>query len=163
MASLCNVSKRESLTFCGFCGFWFSKVINQNSLSWAEKNGKNADSLSLKCLPLKRFITPRKVAQGFHSTAWFWGMSWRVSNRPSLKILAFAASDSSKSSINIAYPERYGMGKTPMVTVYSVDCLKALSFHVKLLIALLNCSVWAMSQQVLRCFKASVRSRCWLL
>ena len=34
-----------------------------------------------------------------------------------IESLAFAASDSSKSSIKIAYPERNGMGKTPMVTV----------------------------------------------
>ena len=46
-----------------------------------------------------------------------YGESFAVSNRASLKILAFAASDSSKSSIKIAYPERNGMGKTPMVTV----------------------------------------------
>ena len=40
-----------------------------------------------------------------------------VCHRASLKSLAFAASDSSKSSIKIAYPERNGMGKTQMVTV----------------------------------------------
>ena len=50
------------------------------------------------------------------------GNSFAVSNRASLNILALAASDSSKLSIKIAYPERNGMRKTPMVTVYSVNC-----------------------------------------
>ena len=44
------------------------------------------------------------------------GESFSVSNRASLKILAFAASDSPKSSIKIAYPERNTMEKKPMVT-----------------------------------------------
>ena len=83
-------------------------------------NGKNAHSHSLKCSPLEGFITPRKVAEtstqlyGFEECH---GESFAVCNRASLKSLAFAASDSSKSSIKIAYPERNGMGKTPVVIV----------------------------------------------
>ena len=75
---------------------------------------------SLKCSPLEGWITPRKVAktstqlrgvEGCH------GESFALCNRASLKSLAFAASDSSKSSIKIAYPERNGLGKTPVVIV----------------------------------------------
>ena len=45
------------------------------------------------------------------------GASFSVSHRASLKILAFAASDSPKSSIKVAYPERNRMEKKPIVTV----------------------------------------------
>ena len=45
------------------------------------------------------------------------GESFAVCNRASLKSLAFAASDSSKSSIKIAYPERNTVGKKLMVIV----------------------------------------------
>ena len=45
------------------------------------------------------------------------GESFAVCNRASLKSLAFAASDSSKSSIKIAYPERNTVEKKPVVTV----------------------------------------------
>ena len=38
-------------------------------------------------------------------------LSFTVYNRPSLKSLAFPVSDSSKSPIKIAYPERSGMGE----------------------------------------------------
>ena len=54
----------------------------------------------LKCLPLKGCITPRKVAEtstqlyGFEECH---GESFAVCNQASLKSLAFAASDSSKS------------------------------------------------------------------
>ena len=81
---------------------------------------KNADSHSLKCSPLEGWITPRKVAETstqLHGFEEYYGESYAVCHRVSLKTLAFAASDSSKSSIKIAYPERNGMGKTPMVTV----------------------------------------------
>ena len=47
----------------------------------------------------------------------YYGESFAVCHLASLKSLAFAASDSLKSSIKIAYPERNGMGKTQMVTV----------------------------------------------
>ena len=56
----------------------------------------------------------------FFSTARFDqcnGESFSVFNRASLKILAFAASDSPKSSIKIPYPERNTVEKKPMVTV----------------------------------------------
>ena len=116
----CDVSRRVSLTSRDFCGFWFREVINQKSLSWAEKNGKNADGHNLKCSPMEGFITPRKVAETsthLHGFEGCHGESFAVSNRASLEFLAFASSVSSKSSIKIAYPERNGMGKTPMVTV----------------------------------------------
>ena len=74
----------------------------------------------LKCSPLEGCITPRKVAKTstqLHGFEGCHGESFAVCNRASLKSLAFAASDSSKSSIKIAYPEGNGMGKTPMVTV----------------------------------------------
>ena len=45
------------------------------------------------------------------------GESSAVCNRASLKSLAFAASDSSKSSLKIAYPERNTVEKKPVVTV----------------------------------------------
>ena len=61
-----------------------------------------------------------------------------MSNRASLKILAFAASDSPRSSIKIGYPERNGVEKKPIVTVYSVNGWNALSLDVKLLKAVLN-------------------------
>ena len=104
----------------------FSVVLTKNimqprGMSWrAEKNGKNADRHSLKCSPLEGFIKPRKFAEtstqlrGFEECH---GKSFSISNRASLKFLAFAASDSSKSSSKIAYPERNGMWKTLMVTV----------------------------------------------
>ena len=69
---------------------------------------------------MEGFITPRKVAETstyLHGFEECHGESFAVSNRASLKSLALAASGSSKSSIKIAYPERNGMGKTPMVTV----------------------------------------------
>ena len=65
-------------------------------------------------------ITVRKVAEtspqlcGFEE---YYDESLAVCHLASLKSLAFAASDSSKSSIKIAYPERNGMGKKQMVTV----------------------------------------------
>ena len=65
-------------------------------------------------------ITPHKVAETstqLHGFEECHGESFAVCNRASLQSLAFAAFDSSKSSIKIAYPERNGMGKTPMVTV----------------------------------------------
>ena len=40
-----NVMASRSL----FQNEWFSEVINQNSLSWAEWNGQNADGHSFKC------------------------------------------------------------------------------------------------------------------
>ena len=55
-----------------------------------------------------------------------------MSNRASLKILAFASSDSPKSSIKIPYPERNTVEKKPMVTVQSVNSWKALPLDVKL-------------------------------
>ena len=45
------------------------------------------------------------------------GESFAVCNRASLKSLAFAAPDSSKSSIKIAYPERNSVEKKLIVTV----------------------------------------------
>ena len=45
------------------------------------------------------------------------GESFSVSNRASLKILAFASSDSPKSAIRIPCPERNTVEKKPMVTV----------------------------------------------
>ena len=45
------------------------------------------------------------------------GESFAVCNRVSLKSLAFAASDSLKSSIKIVYPERNTVGKKLMVIV----------------------------------------------
>ena len=60
--------------------------------------------------------TPRKVAETstqLHGFEECYGESFAVSNRASLNVLAFAASD----LIKIAYPEQNGMGKTPMVTV----------------------------------------------
>ena len=69
---------------------------------------------------MEGFIAPRKVAETstqLHSFEKCYGESFAVTNRASLKILAFAASDSSKSSIKIASPKRNGMGKTAMVTV----------------------------------------------
>ena len=69
---------------------------------------------------MEGFIAPRKVAETstqLHSFEKCYGESFAVTNRASLKILAFAASDSSKSSIKIAYPERNGLGKTPVVIV----------------------------------------------
>ena len=69
---------------------------------------------------MEGFITPRKVSETsthLHGFEGCHGESFAVSNRASLEFLAFAASVSSKSSIKIAYPERNGMGKTPMVTV----------------------------------------------
>ena len=77
-------------------------------------------SHSLKCSPTEGFITPRNVAEPsthLHCFEECHGESFADCNRASLKFLAFAASVSSKSSIKIAYPERNGMGKTPMVTV----------------------------------------------
>ena len=52
-------------------------------------------------------------------------------NRASLKILAFASSDSPKSSIKIPYPERNTVEKKPMVTVLSVNSWKTLPLDVK--------------------------------
>ena len=65
-------------------------------------------------------------------------VSLSLSNRPLLKTLAFASSDSPKSSIKIPYPERNTVEKKPMVTVYGVNSWKALPLDVKLLKALLN-------------------------
>ena len=74
----------------------------------------------LKCSPLEGCITPRKVAKTstqLHGFEGCHGESFAVCNRASLKSLAFAASDSSKSSIKIAYPERNTVGKKLMVIV----------------------------------------------
>ena len=76
---------------------------------------KNADSHCLKYSPLEGFITPVKLQK--HPLNCMVLRNFAVCNRASLKSLAFAASDSSKSSIKIAYPERNGIGKTPMVIV----------------------------------------------
>ena len=65
-------------------------------------------------------FSPRKVAKTssqLHGFEERHGESCAVCKRASLKSLAFAASDSSKSSVKIAYPERNEMGKMPMVTV----------------------------------------------
>ena len=80
---------------------------------------KNADNHSLKCSPLEGCITPRKVAETstLHGFEECHCESFAVCNRASLKSLAFAASDLSKTSIKIAYPERNEMGKTSIVTV----------------------------------------------
>ena len=64
-------------------------------------------------------------------------VSLSLSNRPSLKTLAFASSDSPKSSIKIPCPERNTVEKKPMVTVYGVNSW-TLPLDVKLLKALLN-------------------------
>ena len=66
-----------------------------------------------------RLGTRRKVAE---SASRLYGLSnvmvsLSLSNRPSLKTLAFASSDSPKSSIKIPYPERNTVEKKPMVTV----------------------------------------------
>ena len=61
------------------------------------------------------------------------GESFAVCNRASLKSLTFAASDSSESSVKIAYAERNTVEKKPMVAVQSVNSWKALSLDVKLL------------------------------
>ena len=87
---------------------------------------------------LEGFITRRKVAE---SPSRLYGLSnvmvsLSLSNRASLKILAFAASDSPKSLIKIAYHERNTVETKPMVTVESVSSRKSLG--VKLLKALLN-------------------------
>jgi len=75
-----------------------------------------------------------------------------VSNRAPVKILAFAAaSDLPKSSIEIASLERNGMRKTPMVTGLSVISWKALSLGVKLLKALLNSRLVALTWRVFLC------------
>ena len=70
---------------------------------------------------MEGFIIRGKVAETFTQMHGFeechCQSAFAVSNQASLKILAFAASDSSKSSIKIACPERNGMGKTPMITV----------------------------------------------
>ena len=65
-------------------------------------------------------------------------VSLSLSNRPSLKTLAFTSSESPKSSIKIPYPERNTVEKKPMVTVEGVNSWKALPLDVKLLKALLN-------------------------
>ena len=44
-AAIRNVMASLSL----FQNEWLSEVINQNSLSWAEWNGQNADGHSFKC------------------------------------------------------------------------------------------------------------------
>ena len=75
---------------------------------------KNADSHSLKCSPLAGCITPRKVAE---TSTQLHGLRNIMASLSLFVIERHSASDSSKSSIKIAYPERNGMGKTPMVTV----------------------------------------------
>ena len=63
---------------------------------------------------------PRKVAETctqLHGFEECHGESFAVCNRASLKSLAFAASDSSKSPIKIAYSERNTVEKKVMVTV----------------------------------------------
>ena len=72
-----------------------------------------------KVLTAGRLGTRRKVAE---SSSRLYGLSnvmvsLSLSNRPSLKTLAFASSDSPKSSIKIPYPERNTEEKKPMVTV----------------------------------------------
>ena len=57
------VLKRVSAQGVGCCGFWFTEIVKQNSLSWVEQNGEKADGHSLKCWLLEGFITRRKVAQ----------------------------------------------------------------------------------------------------
>ena len=66
---------------------------------------------------LSRFVKLQKPPLKLCGFEEYYGESFAVCHRASLKSLAFAASDSSKSSIKIAYPERNGMGKTQMVTV----------------------------------------------
>ena len=108
------------------------------------KEWKKRRQAQFKVFTAEGFITPRKFAEtstqlrGFEECH---GKSFSISNRASLKFLAFAASDSPKSSSKIAYPERNGMWKTLMVTVQSVNCWRALSLDIKLLKALLNCPV----------------------
>ena len=61
---------------------------------------------------LEGFITRRKVGQSSSRLLSFEqcnGESFSVSNRASLKILAFAASGSPKLSIKLAYPERMSL------------------------------------------------------
>ena len=63
---------------------------------------------------------PRKVAEictQLHGFEECYVESFAVCNRASLKSLAFAASDSSKSPIKIAYPERNTVEKKLIVTV----------------------------------------------
>ena len=72
-----------------------------------------------KVLTAGRLGTRRRVAE---SSSRLYGLSnvmvtLSLSNRPSLKTLAFASSDSPKSSIKIPYPERNTVEKKPMVTV----------------------------------------------
>ena len=72
-----------------------------------------------KVLTAGRLGTRRKVAE---SSSRLYGLSnvmvsLSLSNRPSLKTLAFASSNSLKSSIKIPYPERNTVEKKPMVTV----------------------------------------------
>ena len=72
-----------------------------------------------KVLIAGRLGTRRKVAE---SSSRLYGLSnvmvsLSLSNRPSLKTLAFASSDSPKSSIKIPYPERNTVEKKPVVTV----------------------------------------------
>ena len=66
---------------------------------------------------LSRFVKLQKPALKLCGFEVYYGESFAVCHRASLKSLAFVDSDSSKSSIKIAYPERNGMGKTQMVTV----------------------------------------------
>ena len=72
-----------------------------------------------KVLTAGRLGTRRKVPE---SSSRLYGLSnvmvsLSLSNRPSLKTLAFASSDSPKSSIKIPYPERNTVEKKSMVTV----------------------------------------------
>ena len=72
-----------------------------------------------KVLTAERLGTRRKVAE---NSSRLYGLSnvmvsLSLSHRPSLKTLAFASSDSPKSSIKIPYPERSTVEKKPMVTV----------------------------------------------
>ncbi|CAH3024008.1 unnamed protein product [Porites evermanni] len=73
-----------------------------------------------KVLTAGRLGTRRKVAESFSR---LYGLSnvmvsLSLSNRASLKTLAFASSDSPKSSIKIPYPERNTVEKKPMVAVF---------------------------------------------